>query len=70
LTAAVVRLTGVLLIGLSMIAGQLGGAVLLDLLAPGAAGRPGAATIAGLFLTLIAVAIAALPRRRVSGRLP
>jgi len=62
--AAVVRYTGVLLLGLSMIAGQVTGALLLDEIVPGDAGRPGWNTLLGAVLTLIAVGIAVLPARR------
>jgi transporter family-2 protein len=62
--AAVVRYTGVLLLGLGMIAGQVTGALLIDLLLPAAAGRPGWNTTAGALLTLVAVAVAILPSRR------
>ncbi len=61
--AAVVRHTGVLLLGLGMVAGQLVGALAIDLIAPGTEGRPGFATWTGVMLTLIAVAIAAVRRR-------
>ncbi|TDB77207.1 DMT family transporter [Micromonospora sp. KC721] len=64
--AALVRFTGVLLFGLATIAGQVIGAVLLDLLLPTAASHPGPAALAGAALTLVAVLIAALgpaPRR-------
>ncbi|MEV4488873.1 DMT family transporter [Micromonospora coxensis] len=66
IAAAIVRFTGVLLLGLATIAGQVVGAVLLDLLLPTAASRPGAATLAGAALTMVAVLVAALgpaPRR-------
>jgi transporter family-2 protein len=62
--AVVVRWTGVLLLGLSTIAGQLVGAVALDLVAPAAQVRLHAATVAGATLTLLAVGIAALPGRQ------
>jgi transporter family-2 protein len=63
--AVVVRFTGVLLLGLATIAGQVVGAVLLDLVAPPAAGRPGPFTLLGAALTLVAVGVAALrPIRR------
>jgi transporter family-2 protein len=61
--AAVVRYTGVLLLGLSMIAGQVMGALLVDTVVPGAAGRPGWNTVVGAMLTLVAVAVAVLPSR-------
>ncbi len=62
--AAVVRYTGVLLLGLGMIAGQVTGALAIDLVIPAAAGRPGWNTVAGAALTLVAVAVAVLPWRR------
>ena len=64
LGAAVVRYTGVLLLGLGMIAGQVTGALVLDELVPGDAGRPGWNTVLGAILTLVAVAVAVLPARR------
>ncbi|MGC4786584.1 DMT family transporter [Micromonospora sp. DT178] len=60
IAAAIVRFTGVLLLGLATIAGQIVGAVLLDLLLPTAASRPGAVTLLGAALTLVAVGVAAL----------
>ncbi|MGN9805359.1 DMT family transporter [Micromonospora sp. L32] len=66
IAAAIVRFTGVLLLGLATIAGQVVGAVLLDLVLPTAASHPGPATLAGAALTLVAVLVAALgpaPRR-------
>lgn len=61
---AVVRLTGVLLLGLGTIAGQLVGALLLDVFVPVAGQQLTATTVAGTALTLVAVAVAALPSRR------
>ncbi|RZU73282.1 transporter family-2 protein [Micromonospora kangleipakensis] len=66
LAAAIVRFTGVLLLALATIAGQIVGAVLLDMLLPTAASHPGPTTLLGAALTLVAVLIAALgppPRR-------
>nr|WP_197674113.1 DMT family transporter [Micromonospora narathiwatensis] len=65
LAAAIVRFTGVLLLGLATIAGQVVGAVLLDVLLPTAASHPGPTTLVGAALTLVAVLVAALgpPRR-------
>ncbi|MFJ6195199.1 DMT family transporter [Micromonospora sp. NPDC092111] len=66
IAAAIVRFTGVLLLGLATIAGQVVGAVLLDLVLPTEASHPGVATLAGAALTLVAVLVAALgpaPRR-------
>ncbi|MBM0231976.1 DMT family transporter [Micromonospora sp. STR1_7] len=64
--AAIVRFTGVLLLGLATIAGQIMGAILLDLLLPTAASHPGPNTLLGAALTMVAVLIAALapPARR------
>ena len=59
IAAAIVRYIGVLLLGLSMVAGQLVGALGIDMLAPGGSGRPNALTLIGVALTLIAVVIAA-----------
>jgi transporter family-2 protein len=66
--AAVVRFTGVLLLGLAATAGQVVWALVLDLVAP-TDGPPGRNTYAGAVLTLVAVGIAATPRlrRRAAG---
>jgi transporter family-2 protein len=58
-----VRLVGVLLAGLSSVAGQLVGAVVLDLVAPADGGRLSVATVAGAAITMVAVGIAALSLR-------
>ncbi len=60
----VVRITGVLLLGLATTAGQLIGATLLDILVPVEGHVISVTTVIGIALTLIAVSIAALPRRR------
>jgi transporter family-2 protein len=60
IAAAIVRFTGVLLLGLATIAGQIVGAVLLDLVLPTAASHPGVNTLLGAALTMVAVLIAAL----------
>ena len=62
--AVIVSLTGVLLLGLGTVAGQLVGALLLDWFLPAAEGQITAVTVAGTALTLVAMAIAALPTRR------
>jgi transporter family-2 protein len=67
LASLVVKWTGVLLLGLSAIAGQLIGSVLLDVFLPTHSGHPSTATLAGTSVALVAVVIAALPfggRRR------
>jgi len=56
LQAAVVQRIGVLLLGLGMIAGQVVGALVLDVASPAVA-PPGAATYVGAALTLVAVAV-------------
>lgn len=60
IAAAIVRFTGVLLLGLATIAGQIVGAVLLDLVLPTAASHPSVHSLLGAALTLVAVLIAAL----------
>ncbi|WP_436492286.1 DMT family transporter [Actinokineospora sp. HUAS TT18] len=54
-----VRLIGVLMVGLCAVAGQLAGAVLLDV----ADDVVQPATVAGVVITFVAVGVAALPRR-------
>ncbi|MCK9793951.1 DMT family transporter [Isoptericola sp. 4D.3] len=56
LQAAVVQRIGVLLLGLGMIAGQVVGALVLDVASPGVV-PPGVATYVGAALTLVAVAV-------------
>jgi bacterial/archaeal transporter family-2 protein len=58
-----VRLTGVLLLGLSSVAGQLLGAVLLDLVVPTDGGRLSTTSLVGTAITMLAVAIAAIHPR-------
>ncbi|MGV8883268.1 MAG: DMT family transporter [Rhodoglobus sp.] len=62
--AVIVRITGVLLLGLGTIAGQLVGSLLLDIFAPVAGHDLTVPTVVGTALTLVAVSIAAIPRRR------
>jgi transporter family-2 protein len=57
----VVRLTGVLVLALAMIAGQILGALALDALAPARGDALTAHTLAGAALALIAVLVAARP---------
>ncbi|HEX6498394.1 MAG TPA: DMT family transporter [Micromonosporaceae bacterium] len=64
ISASVVRYTGVLLLGLATVAGQLVGAVLLDVFAPTGSVHVSGTTLGGIALTLVAVGIAALPTRR------
>lgn len=61
--AAVVQFTGVLLLGLGMIAGQVSGAVAIDVLFPAPGAPVGWTTFAGAALALVAVAVAVLTSR-------
>lgn len=72
LTAVIaVRLVGVLVLGLASIAGQLAGAVLLDVVVPTAAGGLSVASVLGAAITMVAVGVAALrPRTRRSTTTP
>lgn len=65
--AYLVSHTGVLILGLGTVAGQLVGSVLIDAVAPGGAGL-GLATIGGAVLALIAVAVATIRRRPTTRR--
>ncbi len=58
---AAVRFTGVLLLGLASVAGQLTGAVLLDIVVPTGGGLT-AAGVLGTVITMVAVGIAAVRR--------
>lgn len=62
--AAIVPITGVLLLGLGTVAGQLVGAVLLDLIVPAGGEHLTASTLLGTALTLLAVTVIVLPARR------
>lgn len=62
--AAIVRSTGVLLMGLALLSGQLVTAVVFDLVVPVQARPIGVLTIVGAALTLVAVLVAAVPARR------
>ena len=66
--AIVVRTTGVLLLGLATVAGQLVTSLLLDLIVPAKGHVIVASTVIGTLLTLVAVAIAALPARKVRAK--
>jgi transporter family-2 protein len=60
----IVRFTGVLLMGLAVLSGQLVTAVVFDVVAPVQAHAIAPVTIIGAGLTLVAVVIAAIPGRR------
>jgi transporter family-2 protein len=61
--AAIVPSVGVLRFGLAVVAGQLIGAILLDIVVPAADVGIAAATLAGAALTLVAVAVSGRPAR-------
>lgn len=63
--AVIVRTTGVLLMGLALLAGQLVASVALDLLMPVSGGGLHVVTVVGSALVLVAVVVAALPGRSV-----
>ncbi|MCI2419383.1 DMT family transporter [Saccharopolyspora sp. K220] len=71
-SVALVRYTGVLVLSLGMIAGQLVGALLLDVFAPVAGAGIATSTVVGVLLTLVAVGVAAMPDRagRAARHLP
>lgn len=64
LSAVVVRVIGVFLLGLGMVAGQLIASLLLDLVVPAADDAVTVSVVAGTALALVAVVVAALPGRR------
>lgn len=64
LASFVVQWTGVLLLGLSAIAGQLVGSVLLDVLVPAKGEHLSTPTLVGTGVALVAIVIAAAPVRR------
>jgi transporter family-2 protein len=63
--AVIVRITGVLLMGLSLLAGQVAASIALDLLLPVSGTGLHLVTVAGGALVLIAVVVAAWPSRAV-----
>jgi transporter family-2 protein len=60
-----VRVTGVLLLGMSSVAGQLLGALLLDVIVPTTGSDLSVTSVVGIAMTMVAVGIAAI---RVRGR--
>jgi transporter family-2 protein len=67
--AVIVRTIGVLLLGLALLAGQLLASVAFDLLLPVSGSGLSLVTVAGAALVLVAVGVAAFPRRRVTASL-
>ena len=63
-SAAIVPRTGVLVLGLGSIAGQLIGSLALDVFAPVAGASVSPTTVAGTLLALVAISLTSLPRRR------
>jgi len=68
--AIVVRYTGVLLLGLGAIAGQLAASIVLDLVVPVSARPLSWTTLAGTALTLVAIGIASIPAGRAPSGTP
>ncbi|MET0234699.1 MAG: DMT family transporter [Kibdelosporangium sp.] len=68
-SAIVVRTVGVLLLSLCLVAGQLLGAVLLDLLVPARSAGLTLTEVLGTLITLVAVFVAALPSRTGSAKI-
>ncbi len=64
--AVIVRITGVLLLGLATTAGQLLASLALDLVAPVPGHELVATTVIGTALTLVAVVVTTLPSRRIA----
>ncbi|GAA2780360.1 DMT family transporter [Saccharopolyspora taberi] len=64
-SVALVRYTGVLVLALGMIAGQLVGALLLDVVVPSPGTTVPVSTVVGVGLTLVAVGVAAMPDRKL-----
>lgn len=62
-SAVVVRYTGVLLLSMGLVSGQLFGALLLDVFVPTPGTRVAVSTVVGVCLTMVAVGVAALPQR-------
>jgi transporter family-2 protein len=69
-TATAVRTLGVLRLGLAMVAGQTGGALVVDLIAPARGEEVTAATVIGVMLTLVAVVISGRGQRAAAARYP
>jgi transporter family-2 protein len=63
MAAVVVRTLGVLRLGLATVAGQLVGAVLLDMLVPASTQGVATATVLAALLTFVAVLISGRPSR-------
>jgi bacterial/archaeal transporter family-2 protein len=68
-SAVIVRYTGVLLMSLCLVAGQLLGAVLLDLLVPARDAGLTLPEVIGTVITLVAVVVAAVPSRTGSAKI-
>lgn len=68
-SAIVVRVIGVLLLSLCVVAGQLLGAVLLDVFVPARSAELTITEVLGTVITLVAVFVAAIPTRRRSAKI-
>jgi transporter family-2 protein len=69
-TATAVQTLGVLRLGLAMVAGQMAGALVVDLIAPARGEEVTLATVAGVVLTMVAVAISGRGQRDPATRYP
>jgi transporter family-2 protein len=68
--ATAVATLGVLRLGLAMVAGQMAGALIVDLIAPAPGEAVTAATVIGVVLTMVAVAISGRSQPVPGGRYP
>ena len=69
-TATAVQTLGVLRLGLAMVAGQMAGALVVDLIAPARGEEVTIATVVGVVLTLVAVVISGRGQRSPAARYP
>jgi transporter family-2 protein len=69
-TATAVQTLGVLRLGLALVAGQMAGALVVDLIAPARGEEVTLATVAGVVLTMVAVAISGRGQRDPATRYP
>jgi bacterial/archaeal transporter family-2 protein len=67
-TATAVQTLGVVRLGLAMVAGQMAGALVVDLIAPAPGQEVTAATVAGVVLTMLAVVISGRSQRDAAAR--
>ena len=68
--ATAVQTLGVLRVGLAMVAGQMAGALVVDLIAPAPGEAVTVATVVGVVLTMIGVAVSGRGQREAAARYP